>query len=242
MYARLAEEYDALLGELAESTWRQGIVAELAGLSGGTGTRIADIGAGTGIGGRLMRELRPDFQIVGLDRAASMLERARGSYRRTVVADASEGLPFEDREFDVLVSGFDTLNYFDPAVLGVFLADAARCLRESGLLIFDYSSPRLLREEWRDLEYEEDHADGRVRWSHRYDASRDRCVSTVERYSESGELKWREQHAQYALDAYSLAGLAEKQGLSVERVRDLDKPVYTPLANTHIWVMSRQRC
>lgn len=81
-YTHLAVEYDVLLGALAEATWRQGILAELLAAYAGLPVCVVDLGAGTGIGGRLLAELGPGAYRIGVDRSATMLDRAGDCYER----------------------------------------------------------------------------------------------------------------------------------------------------------------
>lgn len=106
-YDMLAPEYETLFGEEARATWRGGLL-RLTTLRP-EGARILDLGAGTGIGGRLLRPFRPS-QLVGLDASAAMLGLAADAYDNVVVGDI-ERLPFASNTFDLCVAGFDTLNH-----------------------------------------------------------------------------------------------------------------------------------
>jgi hypothetical protein len=53
-YAGLAAEYKQLLGPLAEQTWRGGVLADVRRLGLPAGVTVVDLGAGTGIGDRLV--------------------------------------------------------------------------------------------------------------------------------------------------------------------------------------------
>jgi ubiquinone/menaquinone biosynthesis C-methylase UbiE len=236
-YCDLAGEYDTLLGSLAELTWRQGVLAEVTRL-GTTAAAVVDLGAGTGIGGRLMATTC-GARRVGVDQSAAMLRRAAGWYDHTVLGDLT-GLPLTTASVDLMVSGFDTLNYLHPHALERCLHETSRCLTPQGLLIFDYSSPRLLRVHWRDLRYTDRLPDGTVRWHHRYEPDADRCVSVLERRSHTGSVLWRETHIQYALSRPGLLRLAACAGFRLVRVRDLDGRRYTPTAHTHVWVLRKE--
>jgi SAM-dependent methyltransferase len=219
-YYSLAGEYDDLLGDLAESTWRSGILTELARLGAGRGQVIADLGAGTGIGGR-------------------MLSRAARRYETTIIADITM-LPVGAAAADFVVSGFDTLNYLPPLQFRKCLASAAGCLKTGGWLIFDYSSPELLRRRWRDYQYDQQLPDGILRWRNRYDSATGTCVSDIERHDAAGTVTWHETHIQYALDTYPVHEAAMAAGLHAERVRDLDRREFSPSASTHLWVLRKE--
>jgi hypothetical protein len=120
------------------------------------------------------------------------------------------------------------------------LTETSRCLTPRGRLIFDYSSPQLLRVHWRKLSYTEQIPDGAVQWQHHYEPGADRCVSVLERLSHTGSVRWRETHIQYALPRSCLQRLAASAGLRLEQVRDLDGRRYTPTAHTHVWTLRKE--
>jgi SAM-dependent methyltransferase len=238
-YYSLGREYDNLLGDAAEATWRSGILAELAWLRPRRDQVIIDLGAGTGIGGTLIRDAGWGHRRIGVDRSARMLRSARRNYESLVIADMAL-LPVAASSADFIVCGFDTMNYLPPAQLQSCLAGAGRCLKPGGWLIFDYSSPELLRRRWRDCRYDQQLPDGTLRWRNRYDTVAGRCVSELERYDARGHMAWQETHVQYALDTYSLHEAAMAAGLRTERVRDLERPEFSPSASTHVWVLRNE--
>lgn len=66
-----------------------------------SGARVLDLGAGTGVAGRAARA-RGASDVVAVDLAEAMLQRARGS-ARPVVADAV-ALPFRDASFRLVIA------------------------------------------------------------------------------------------------------------------------------------------
>lgn len=241
-YRALAPEYDELLGELSEQTWRQGVLPEAVRtwpeITSIVPT-VVDLGAGTGIGGRLLKETFGSLALVGVDRSAAMLSRAHDWYDNAITADVCE-VPLPDAVVDLAVSGFDSLNYLKKTALAKCLRETSRYLKPNGWLIFDYSSPQLLRSHWRDLSYSQSTPEGTIDWQHTYDPNRDRTVSVVLRRSSTSEITWREKHVQYALDTYPLAALARSAGLRVERVRDLHRAEFSPVAHTHVWTLRKE--
>lgn len=238
-YTSLAEEYGYLLGALAKQTWRQGILAEVGRLDLKAGTVVIDLGAGTGVGGRLLPTVLATPYRIGVDGSSSMLRQAADAYERIEVADLRR-LPLDLASAGLVVSGFDTLNYLDAEALAACLAEVAQVLTGSGWLVFDYSSPQLIRGTWRDHSQVDELPDGWVRWRHRYDPRGHRCVSAVERRDRSDAVLWRETHVQYALDTYELHALAVCAGLRVDRVRDLHRDQFSPTAHTHVWTLQKE--
>jgi SAM-dependent methyltransferase len=233
--ADLAAGYELVFGRLAERTWRQGVLAELARIGVPAGGLVADLGAGTGIGGRLLRTLAQGARRLGIDRSESMLRLARQWYDGTVLGDAADP-PVRTGSADVVVSGFDSMNYLDPEALRRCLHGVSRCLIPGGWLVFDYSSPALVRRRFgRDQEV----PGGIVHIRHRYEPDANYAVSLVEWWHDGGRLRWRERHRQYALDREQLHHLATAAGLSVVRVRNLTGPEFSPRANAHVWLLRK---
>src|SRR5205823_1835707 len=98
----------------------------------------------------------------------------------------------------LMVSGFDTLNYLDADGLARCLCEVSRCLTPGGWLVFDYSSPQLLRGAWRERSDIQQVPGGHLHWRRQFEPARQRCVSTVERRDSADVIAWRERHIQYA--------------------------------------------
>ena len=100
------------------------------------GERVLDLACGTGEFERLVLNATPNVQIVGIDLAPAMVERARAklgahSEAHIELADAHQ-LPFADASFDAVVCA-NTFHYFThpPTVL----REAQRVLRPGGRLV-----------------------------------------------------------------------------------------------------------
>jgi len=100
------------------------------------GERVLDLACGTGELERRVLEATPEAQIVGVDLAPTMIERARHKLGGTASvrfeqADVHD-LPFADASFDVVTCA-NTFHYFSrPSVV---LREAARVLRPEGRLV-----------------------------------------------------------------------------------------------------------
>jgi ubiquinone/menaquinone biosynthesis C-methylase UbiE len=100
------------------------------------GERVLDLGSGTGAFEERLAETVPGAEVVGVDVAPAMVERARRKLQGVPAvsferADA-HALPFEAERFDAVVTA-STFHYFDrPAAA---LAEAARVVRPGGRLV-----------------------------------------------------------------------------------------------------------
>lgn len=243
LYTRFASEYHLIVGELATQTWDAGILADVPRfLTGSKRPTVVDLGAGTGIGGRLLKHVEPALYRIGVDRSAAMLRSAHDAYDQLVCGDITRGYlePTEHGRIDAIVSGFDTLNYLPPTDLDVCLRTAAAYLRPGGALIFDYSSPALLEQAWKDTSSVDDLGDsGTFHWRHQWSETGGCAVSTIERRDRHGRYLWAETHTQYAVDAAAMAALAHEAGFAAVTVRDLNGTRFTPEAHTHVWTLTK---
>ena len=103
------------------------------------GSRVLDLGGGTGVLAGAVRSARPDLRVVVADAARGMLAHVPPGVR-PVVARA-EALPFEEGVFDAVVVG-EALHHF--AGLEAALSEIARVSREGGRLWVYEFDPRPL--------------------------------------------------------------------------------------------------
>src|SRR3989338_2601700 len=115
MFNRLAGHYD-LFNRLTslglDGGWRKAVLEPVC-----NGMRILDLGCGTGdLILEASKKLRGSGEIVGLDFSEKMLEVAR---RRSMSTPglrfehrSAEDIPFEDKPYDLVVSGFVLRNIY----------------------------------------------------------------------------------------------------------------------------------
>jgi demethylmenaquinone methyltransferase/2-methoxy-6-polyprenyl-1,4-benzoquinol methylase len=137
MFGRIARRYDAMntlmtLGQ--DARWRRIVARALDGLA--PSGRVLDVGTGTGRLACAVLERHAGTRVVGVDFTLPMLERAPRTLR-LAAADALT-LPFDDAQFDAVVSGFVVRNLAD---LERGLAEQARVLRPGGLLAILETTP-----------------------------------------------------------------------------------------------------
>jgi SAM-dependent methyltransferase len=117
--------------EMNEEAQRPVYAAALDQVGVGKGTRLLEVGCGTGVFLRLAADR--GARVVGLDAAAPLLELAAS---RVPEADLHEGdmqfLPFDDDEFDV-VAGFNA--FFFAADMVAALREAGRVAKPEGIVV-----------------------------------------------------------------------------------------------------------
>lgn len=230
-YAHWAETYEMFEGATAVETWRTGVLPELLRYPLAAPT-VLDLGAGTGVGRRTIMEAIPDADVYCLDGSAAMLEWGGIPSERRVVTDMSSFVL--GQRFDVVVSGFDSLNYLPPQALADCLRCVATVLSPGGRLVFDYSSRKVLSHDWAHCDYTNESAGYQLRRQHRFDPLTGRNRTRL-RLLRDGEPVWDETHDQYAVDPFTIEEFARASGLRVRRVRDIDGEQFTPGHTTHVY-------
>ncbi|WP_043114832.1 methyltransferase domain-containing protein [Solimonas soli] len=116
---------------------------------------IVDLGCGTGLAVPLLRERYPDARVIGLDRAAGMIDVARGTALRDAVVADAQALPFAAASVDLLYANLSLQWCPRPQAA---LREAARVLRPDGLLAMAVPGPATLQElrlAWRQIDDDE---------------------------------------------------------------------------------------
>lgn len=236
-YDLWSEFYDESVRELSETIWAQGIIAELKRIGVSNG-HILDAGAGTGIGCRLLREIG-NFEITAVDYNESMLLKLGTLADHIILSDIRE-IPKTDYKYDVIVSGFDTMNYLNAEGLQKFLLWASDHLSNDGKIIFDYSTPFYLQEMWRNLSYDQPlHKGHTLIWNHHWDDAVE-CSRTIISLRKKEKMLWSEEHIQYGYDTYKIQKIASSSFLTIQSIRNLDSSNFSPDAETHLILLTRK--
>lgn len=101
--------------------------------------RILDIGAGSGIGGKVLRLAFPNATTIGLEAVEDRAVKLRNSYDEVVHGLATDRL-FEDGEFDLVVAG-ELIEHLEPPHVNIFIQQVFRILRIGGLFVFSTPNP-----------------------------------------------------------------------------------------------------
>jgi SAM-dependent methyltransferase len=235
IYGQWASVYERFERDASIDVWRCGIVPELTRHGCGQ-HRILDLGAGTGIGLRILWEAFPESHVVCLDQSAEMLSRGDIPPALAVVGDMTNFV--FDQPFDFVVSGFDALNYLSTSELASCFACVSRSLQAGGKLMFDYSSRKLLKYDWSDLDYVRENNGVSLVCRHLYEPLLDRTRVDL-RLTDGHREIWRETHYHYSVDPFTMHELAAANGLEILYGRDIDAQSYSPGHTTHVWVFAR---
>src|SRR5689334_17638225 len=112
MFGRIAPRYDlmnTLMTFGQDARWRR-MVAEVVPRVA-PGARVLDVGAGTGRLAQAVQADDPTRRVVGVDFAIEMLRQAHNGVH--MAAGDAQRLPFDDDQFDAVVSGFLVRNLSD---------------------------------------------------------------------------------------------------------------------------------
>jgi len=235
IYANWHEVYEDSVYKLSSDTWSKGIILELEKLNINSGT-ILDAGCGTGIGSDSLRDIG-NYSIIGIDKSMEMLGKSEGKYDSLLQRDISD---FEvPSVVDVIVSGFDTLNYLNYYQLSSFFSSAFKALKNEGYIIFDYSSPKLLEFDWKDLQYEIILSNSILKWKHNYDDNKKYSKTIISNYI-NGEKSWEENHIQFSYTPHDILKLFGDLNLHIINVRNLDNNYFSPESNTHVFLIQKK--
>jgi ubiquinone/menaquinone biosynthesis C-methylase UbiE len=136
--------FDPLLRwTVREETFKRRLLAQAAPVAG---SKVLDLGCGTGTLAIMMKRAQPDAEVVGLDADPEILERARAKAVQAGVEmhfdqGLSTELPYEDESFDLVLSTL-FFHHLTAADTRRTAAQIARVLRSGGELhVADWGRP-----------------------------------------------------------------------------------------------------
>jgi len=102
--------------------------------------KVLDVGCNTGRGGAVLKGLRPELQLFGLDLLQARLDRLpTGVYSGTVCGSATQ-IPTEDETYDAVVAG-EFIEHLLPFDAQQFVADSFRVLKVRGRILLTTPNP-----------------------------------------------------------------------------------------------------
>jgi SAM-dependent methyltransferase len=164
------EEYKYLY-ELEEGHWwfvgmRQIVAALLDPVAASGPLRILDAGCGTGFTMSWLKQYGDHAKVYGLDFSSDALHYSRRRGEPLLVQGSVDALPFPSNSFDLIIS-LDVLDCFSAGESGRPFGEAARVLKEGGLILLRLPA-------FQSLHSEHDEA---IRIVHRYTAGElTRCL------------------------------------------------------------------
>ena len=135
LFDHYAENFDQhLLGNLEYKTPFE-IVENIKSIDNFTPQKILDLGCGTGLFGKAIKEVFKDAELVGVDISEKMLDIARktGLYNKLKSMDINKYISRGSKDFDLVVAS-DVLLYIGD--LGNVFSNLSKILSENGYFIF----------------------------------------------------------------------------------------------------------
>ena len=102
--------------------------------------RVLDVGCNTGRGGTVLKTLRPELEVVGLDLLQSRLDRLPKNVYGGVLCGSATAMPCDDECFDAVVAG-EFIEHIPGHDASKFLQEAFRVLRMHGTLALTTPNP-----------------------------------------------------------------------------------------------------
>jgi len=143
-YRVLTPLYDFFIRVLMPEREMRGVLAEQ--IAPRPGTRVLDLGCGTGTFAIMLARARPEAEVVGIDPDPDIVRMAERKAARSAAGlvlrvAGAEALPFDQGAFDIVVSTL-VFHHLPPAVKRAALREALRVLRPGGrVLILDFGRP-----------------------------------------------------------------------------------------------------
>lgn len=108
-----------------------------------TAVRVIDIGCAEGRGGKELKSIRPDIDLMGLDCVEERLAELPDCYQQKIMGLTNQ-IPLEDRSCDAIVAG-EFLEHLYPADVDPTLCEFQRILEIGGTLLMTTPNPYSLK-------------------------------------------------------------------------------------------------
>ena len=108
-----------------------------------TALRVVDIGCAEGRGGKELKSIRPDIELIGLDCVEERLAELPDCYSSKILGLTNQ-IPLKDRSCDAIVAG-EFLEHLYPADVDPTLCEFQRILEIGGTLMMTTPNPYSLK-------------------------------------------------------------------------------------------------
>jgi SAM-dependent methyltransferase len=215
-FTEIAGHYDDLMAGVPYRYWAEYIEDILARIPYRPRT-ILDAACGTGNVSEILMEF--GYEVTGIDISPGMIDVAKGKTGKYgdveyLVQDMTK-LDL-GRQFDVVISLFDSLNYItEPVQLQTAMKRIASHLVPGGIFIFDVNTEYALSHGFFNQANLDSRHYPKYVWSAEYDKSRRVCTVTMVFEVPDGDAtrQFTEVHRQYAYKLEELEVMIEKAGL-----------------------------
>ena len=240
-YSAIARGYDLIMEHVSYEYWAA-FTDKVLHEFHPSPRRILELGCGTGTFAVALQPLR-DYDYVGTDRSAEMIDQARVKAGEAEVPARFEVQDFTsfqcDEPFDAVVLLYDGLNYaLDIASLEALFACTFAALKPGGLFFFDQSTPANSINNEAYFEDEGDDDDfSYVRGSH-YDRETRLHTTTFEVYVD--ERAYFERHVQRAYTIDEVRAPVLKAGFDIVTTFDgFTSQIATEASERVHWIVRR---
>lgn len=136
-WEEVAEDYDRIFRR--DAYYYEILEMIASSLEAGEGSRILDLGCGTGNITALLRERFPEAALYGVDPAENMIELATDRFRDDPMVEIMRGegtkIPYLSEHFDCVVSNL-ALHHVLPELRPLCASEIARVLKPGGRLVY----------------------------------------------------------------------------------------------------------
>ena len=235
-FTALADVYDEIMQDVPYREWCEFVLAQLSE-RGWSGSRLLDLGCGTGRAGEEYRA--QGMEVLGVDASREMIRMARARDPRGRYLQADARALALGESFDLVVAVFDTLNNLTgDGELARACERVAAHLAPGGAFVFDVNTSVGLRSLWEDGVAEGWAGDVYYRWEHTWDPRTQRA--RVAAYCRGPRGAFVEHHEERPFDLAELHDTLSAHGF--ERVETITYPSARPARrdDPRVWVIARR--
>jgi ubiquinone/menaquinone biosynthesis C-methylase UbiE len=112
--------------------------------------RILDVGCGIGRGGAVLKKLRPELSVMGIDCVPERTARLDKSIYSEIYTGFTMNLPMEDRSVDAVIAG-EFLEHVPPKHIASTICEFFRVLKLHGILCMTTPNPYYIKNKIKNL-------------------------------------------------------------------------------------------